>query len=84
MLSLQNKIESVVVSDSNAIFGCLEFLNDMKGLVEPACGAGLCIVYDKTLSEKYLNRYKNIIVVVCGGSAITPELLLHWKSKFGL
>ena len=70
---------SVVVTDRQALMGCLGFANDYRLLVEPAC-AGLSIIYDSQLNQKYIkDKYKNVVVIVCGGSSVNIDLLNHWK-----
>jgi L-serine/L-threonine ammonia-lyase len=68
-----------IMSDKSAVNACLQFSNHHKVLVEPACGAALSIVYDK---NPVLKQFKNIVVVVCGGSGVSLALLQQWKEKF--
>ena len=71
---------SVVVTDRQALMGCLGFANDHRLLVEPAAGAGLSIIYDSQLNQKYIKeKYKNVVVIVCGGSSVNIDLLNNWK-----
>lgn len=65
-------IVSDVVSDKTAVQACVDFLDDHRVLVEPACGATLSAVYER---NAFLNGKKNVIVVVCGGAGITQETL---------
>ena len=54
-------------------------------LVEPACGAALATVYDRSLignlpaGEKLLEG--PIVVICCGGSMTTPSLLQEWMKQ---
>ena len=68
-------IRSVVVSDRAAVAACLKFLADQRVVVEPACGASLATIYDKSPE---LDRFKSVLVIVCGGSATTVEQLRQW------
>lgn len=67
------------VTDKAAVNACLRFADDHRLLVEPACGAALAIVYDQ---HPILEQYKTVVVIVCGGSGVSLELLQKWKLKF--
>ena len=101
---------SVVMSDKQAVKACIDFANDQRILVEPACGASLAVIYDDNLRTKYLtslnnhlnllnstsivismtetnknpNKVRKVIVIVCGGSAISLDLLKQWSQEFEL
>ncbi|MDU8599988.1 pyridoxal-phosphate dependent enzyme [Pseudomonas syringae] len=67
-------IESVVVSDTNALKACERFLLDHRVLVEPACGAALSLGYQGEL----LSRHGNVLMVVCGGATATLAQIQTW------
>ena len=67
----------LTVNDKNAIEACWQFANDHRVLVELACGAALSAVYD---SVAEIEKYKKILVVVCGGIGVTLEQLHQWHS----
>jgi L-serine/L-threonine ammonia-lyase len=69
---------SVVVSDSQALEACNSFLKSHRVLVEPACGAALAVLDSN--HNSVLQGMKNVIVIVCGGSAINYEIL-HEMNK---
>lgn len=71
-------VVSKVVSDKAAIRASYEFSKDHRLLVEPACGASLSLCYERDFD---LKQHKNILVIVCGGSAVTPEMLMEWLKK---
>lgn len=59
---------------------CISAVDDHRMLVEPACGATLAAVYSSILPKlqqqgRLPDRLDNIIVVVCGGSAVTYNML---------
>lgn len=68
-----NNIKSILVSDTEAIDACQQFLYDHRVVVEPACGASLASIYQ---NKHELNQYKDILVIVCGGSTISAQQLL--------
>ena len=58
-------------------------------LVEPACGATLAAAYGstlQTLQDKGLlpHKMENIVVIVCGGSGVSLDMLAQWKKEFDL
>ncbi|MBS0286226.1 MAG: pyridoxal-phosphate dependent enzyme [Proteobacteria bacterium] len=69
------------VTDKEAVNACLRFADDHRLLVEPACGASLALLYDK---RTILEKFKTIVVIVCGGSGVNLNLLSGWKKQFGL
>jgi len=74
----KHKVVSHVVSDMEAVNSCLEFCNDHRLLVEPACGATLSTLYNPI---EFLMDKKNILVIVCGGSGVTIDKMNDWKKK---
>lgn len=55
-------------------------------LVEPACGVNVALCYDGRL-EKALGRKiepeMRVIIVLCGGSNVTLDMLEGWRKEFG-
>lgn len=76
-LAKKRTVFPVIVSDREAVDACLSFLDDHRMLVEPACGASLAPLYGKKLD---LNNYKNVLVIVCGGSTATVNSLSTFKA----
>lgn len=72
-------VHSVVTTDARAVNAILTFADDMRTLVEPACGAALSIVYD---NHDIIQPYQNIVVIVCGGTGVSLEQLHAWREKF--
>lgn len=72
----EHPIVSHLVTDHDAINGCLNFLEDHRVMVEPACGASLSAVYNEC---DFLKDKKNIVVIVCGGVGVTMDLLEKWN-----
>jgi L-serine/L-threonine ammonia-lyase len=65
-----------VVSDAVAIDACCRFADDHRLLVEPACGAALSAVYQRAPA---LTALSSVVVIVCGGAGVSPELLASWR-----
>jgi L-serine/L-threonine ammonia-lyase len=77
----RHEIRSVTVSDKQAVAACLRFADDMRTLVEPACGAALAVAY-QNLPE--LAPFQRPLIVVCGGIGVDLAKLESWKTRFGL
>lgn len=77
---------SSICTDREAIDACVQFAQDHRILVEPACGAGLAVAYSERLRTKYLKDVTDgpIILEVCGGSGINVDLLHGWKTEYGI
>jgi L-serine/L-threonine ammonia-lyase len=76
-LARRHPIESVVVSDFDAVEACLRFMDDHRVVVEPACGAALALAYR---AGERLARFERVLVIVCGGVTATVEQLQAWGS----
>ncbi|RZI44584.1 pyridoxal-phosphate dependent enzyme [Herbaspirillum sp. HC18] len=71
-------IRSVTVTDAQAIRACLRFADDLRTLVEPACGAALAVAYEQ-LPE--LQEFRAPLIVVCGGIGVDLAKLEAWKKQ---
>lgn len=81
-------ISSHVISDKDAVEACLRFADDHRIMVQPACGAALAAGYSgviqKLIADGPLPKEGPVVFIVCGGSAVTLQLLEDWKEKFNL
>ncbi len=68
-----------VVTDYKAVTGCLDFLDEHRILVEPACGATLAALSPPC---DILQDKNTILVVVCGGAGVTIPQLFEWNKTF--
>lgn len=77
---------SVVVSDADAAHACINFARDHKLLIEAACGTALAPLYNGDIKKILpgLNASSTIVVVVCGGTAISWNILEEYSKKFGI
>lgn len=73
-------VQSHLMSDSDAVRACLRFLDEQRILVEPACGAALAAVYDRENAR--ISYAERVCVIVCGGSAVSLDLLQGWRDRF--
>lgn len=79
--SQRRPIVPVVVSDADAVRGCLRFADDHLALVEPACGAALSLAYNGLAA---LAPYPRVAVIACGGIVVSLEKLAAWRARFGI
>ncbi|KAH6711237.1 tryptophan synthase beta subunit-like PLP-dependent enzyme [Leptodontidium sp. 2 PMI_412] len=87
---MKEDVTSHVLSDAEAAIACVTFADDERILVEPACGVSIATVYNDTLqtllfpslsSEEFSNL--NIVIIVCGGSGVTLQILEGYREKYG-
>lgn len=76
-------VKSVVLSDREAMEGCVRFADDERIMVEAACGVCLALCYEgrlrKVLPE--LTETSKVVIVVCGGSNVTGSMLHTWAEQ---
>eukprot|EP01006_Ploeotia_vitrea_P063603 TRINITY_DN85869_c0_g1_i1.p1 TRINITY_DN85869_c0_g1~~TRINITY_DN85869_c0_g1_i1.p1 ORF type:complete len:367 (-),score=34.91 TRINITY_DN85869_c0_g1_i1:102-1154(-) len=90
--ALDHDVVPLTVTDKQAVRACTALLDDERVLVEPACGAGLALLYENEKREELfsavLERKKNmgsgrdrlcVVVEVCGGQIISAELLKEFE-----
>jgi len=75
----RHPVRSVVVSDRAAVQACLRFADDHRVLVEPACGAGLSVMYDRAPELRAIAG--PVLVIVCGGAGVSMALLRAWDER---
>lgn len=78
-LPTQHPIESVTVTDAQAVAACLKFADAYRILVEPACGAALAVA---DTHPDLLGRFNNPLIEVCGGIGVSLEKLKLWRERF--
>jgi L-serine/L-threonine ammonia-lyase len=69
-------VVSLLVSDRAAVEACWSFADEHRILVEPACGAALA-----GLRSPVLAPATSVLVIVCGGSGVSLELLQRWRAR---
>ena len=77
-------VRSVVVDDADAAMGCCRLADDERILVEASCGVSAAVCYDGRLKKllPHLTEQSKVVIVVCGGSNITFELLGDYKWQY--
>jgi L-serine/L-threonine ammonia-lyase len=64
----RHAIHPAVVSDAQALAACVQFMDDHRLVVEPACGAALAAL---ACVPEVLPQARRVLVVVCGGVTAT-------------
>ncbi len=77
-LPTQHPIESVTVTDAQAVAACLKFSDAYRILVEPACGAALAVA---DTHPDLLGRFNSPLIEVCGGIGVSLEKLKVWRER---
>eukprot|EP00435_Cladocopium_sp_Y103_P019583 s23_g4.t1 len=68
---------SAVFSDSQALAACLRLADDHRLLVEPACGAAIAAVTEKS---EALQGMRSVVLQLCGGAVISRSQLAQWAA----
>jgi L-serine/L-threonine ammonia-lyase len=74
----KHDIRPFVVTDKTAVDACLRFADDLRVVVEPACGASLSVLYEHVA---VLKDFDSVLMIVCGGAGVSMEQLLAWKQQ---
>ncbi|ORX91591.1 tryptophan synthase beta subunit-like PLP-dependent enzyme [Clohesyomyces aquaticus] len=80
------RVKSVVLPDAEAAMGCWRLADDEKVMVELACGINASVCYDGKLEKimgRKLGKEEIVVIVLCGGSNVTVEMLAKWREEFG-
>jgi L-serine/L-threonine ammonia-lyase len=70
------EVAPCVVSDREAVDACLQFADDHRVVVEPACGAALALAYK---GERVLQQAGNVLLIVCGGAGVSYRDLVELR-----
>ncbi|TVY40345.1 Catabolic L-serine/threonine dehydratase [Lachnellula occidentalis] len=87
----RKEVTSCVFSDAEAAMGAVCFADDERIVVEAACGVSLAAAYNDTLrtvlfpdvTDEEFSKI-NVVIVVCGGSNITLEILEKYKQEYAM
>ena len=77
-------ISSVVLSDAQAALGCWELADRERILVEASCGVSIAACNAQLLRKMVpgLMKQSRVVIIVCGGSDVTLEMLADYRSKY--
>ncbi|CAG7915754.1 unnamed protein product [Penicillium olsonii] len=76
------EVTSVVATDADAARGVVRLSDDLRLEVELACGISVQVGLDR-LKEVMpdLTPESRVVIIVCGGSGVTPELISDYRQK---
>lgn len=83
------EVTNCVLSDAEAAIASVCFADDERMLVEPACAVSIATAYNGKLAELYPELTPeefaklNVVIVVCGGSKVTLQILEEYRQKYG-
>lgn len=81
----RTNVKSVVLDDADAIRGVCRLADKERLLVEPACGVCVAVCEEEQLKQlvKGFGPHSRIVVVVCGGSDVSVEMVAKWNESNG-
>ncbi|KAI4206227.1 MAG: hypothetical protein LQ346_001198 [Caloplaca aetnensis] len=84
-LAQSHNVKSAVLSDAEAAMGCWRLADDERIMVEAACGINVAVCYDGRLKKLLpeLTPRSKVVIVICGGSNITLETLMAYRTEYG-
>ncbi|MBW8891757.1 MAG: pyridoxal-phosphate dependent enzyme [Burkholderiales bacterium] len=75
----KHEVLSTTVSDTDAVQACLDIAREHRLIVEPACGAAVAAMRQR--SVPVLKIAKNVLVILCGGACAQYVDLERWASS---
>ncbi|KUJ15519.1 tryptophan synthase beta subunit-like PLP-dependent enzyme [Mollisia scopiformis] len=88
--SQRPEVVSHTLTDAEAAMACVQFADDERIIVETACGAAVATAYIGTLHSVLFPELskeefagKTVVLIVCGGSNITLQILEKYKEQYG-
>ncbi|KAJ9216843.1 hypothetical protein DTO166G4_1689 [Paecilomyces variotii] len=77
------EVKSVVTSDAEAARGVVRLADEMRLLVELACGVSVEVAAGGRLKQAVedLSPESRVVIVVCGGSNITAEMVAEYRQN---
>ena len=79
----REEVVSVVLGDGDAKEACVRFADEERVMVEAACGVCLALCYKGMLRGLVsgLTEKSRVVVVLCGGSNISTDVLYTWLKE---
>ncbi|RDW64967.1 hypothetical protein BP6252_10618 [Coleophoma cylindrospora] len=79
-------VRSVVLTDAEAAAACVRFADEERTMLELACGVNIAVIYKGILKQvlhRKLTPESKVVVILCGGSNVTLEILEGWRQQHG-
>lgn len=86
-VGMQERTKSVVLNDAEAAMGSWRLADAERLLVEMSCGVCIALCFKGRLERalgRALDREEEVVIVVCGGSNVTVDMVDGWKKQYGL
>lgn len=75
------EVKSVVGSDAEAAQGVIRLADELRLQVELACGISVEVAVKKLREAMDLRPESRVVVVVCGGSNVTAEMIADFRQR---
>jgi L-serine/L-threonine ammonia-lyase len=78
----RSNVHTVTLSDADAEAGCVKLAETDRFVVELACGVNVAMCRKDYLQKalgREVRKEEKIVIVVCGGSNVTVDMLAQWK-----
>merc|ERR1712032_227459 len=72
-------VRSFLMSDAAAVAACVRLATEHRLLVEPACGAAIAAVTERS---EALHGCEFVVVEVCGGAIVDLAMMAAWAQQF--
>jgi L-serine/L-threonine ammonia-lyase len=82
--STRPNVRSAVLSDAEAGMGCVKLADYERIMVELACGVNVAMCFGQRLETalgRSLTKQDVVVVIVCGGSNVTFDMLARWRDE---
>ena len=82
----RDNVRTLVLDDAQAARAAWRFADDERMLVEAACAVSLAPCYEPDVLSRVLpglTARSRIVIIVCGGSNVSLEILEGYRRKFG-
>jgi L-serine/L-threonine ammonia-lyase len=88
-IAKKHTVITQVLPDKDAVNGCMRLADDHALLVEPSCGITMASIYSNVLPGALERRgirtdQGPIVLIVCGGTDISHEILQEFSQMFDL
>lgn len=80
----RENVKSVVLEDHEAAEGCVMLADEERVMVELACGVNVGLLLKGRIERvlgRTVDKEERLVVVVCGGSGVTVEMLAGWREE---
>ncbi|KAH0066077.1 hypothetical protein KCU60_g21688, partial [Aureobasidium melanogenum] len=76
------QVQTLVLSDEEAMMGTWRLAEEERLLVELACGVTVALCYGNRLKkalQREVSKDDKVVIIVCGGSNVTIDMVSQYK-----